>query len=233
MKKNLIIILALVLMLGLAACGGSDGSDGDTGSKDSEYIPLEIIDSGYDITGEKGDYYLHYSIIIKNSNKDVGVESPSYRVTAYAKDDTVLGTYDHTLNSIYPGSELGYASQGPSLSEKPDRVEFEMMEPDDYSWKSGEDFEYPNFKPLVAEKTKIKEEFYGSMYSLTGQLLNENDYDIDSVAVSVLYKDDKGNLKGGDTTFVDGVKAGTKTPFETLGYYFDYKDYVIYTEPWY
>lgn len=231
MKKSRIILsmlLCLILTTSLVACGEDSGDD-DAGSKGKSGKYLKITDSGYDISGEKGDYYLHYSVIIKNTNKDAGVELPGIRVTAYDKDGEVMETADESMNSIYPGMELGFASQAFGLTEKPFKVDFEILEPED--WISGDDFKHANFKQLKVEKAEVKDNGYGT-FSITGQLTNENDYDLGSVAVSVLYKDKDGNLKGGETEYVNNIKAGATVPFETLGYDFDYDDYIVYTQPW-
>ena len=67
----------------------------------------------------------------------------------------------------------------------------------------------------------------------TGEITNENDYEVSSSIVAIVYRDANGKLLGGECTFVDGLKAGGKTPFEIDAKDFsESKTYEVYANNW-
>ncbi len=72
--------------------------------------------------------------------------------------------------------------------------------------------DHPEFIPLTVENTSVIKDDY--FCKLTGEIKNDNDYDIDSAHLCVVFRDADGNVVGVDSTYVDHVTAGTTTPFE-------------------
>jgi hypothetical protein len=69
-----------------------------------------------------------------------------------------------------------------------------------------------------------------------GEVVNPNDFDIESVAVVVLFRDENGELLAGETTYTSKAAADSKTPFEL--FLWGDEDYItdnfeVYAYPWY
>ena len=223
MKKNLLLVLLSVFFcFMLVGCGGGTDS-----SSSGEIMPLEIVDSGYSYE----DGYIYYSIKIENPNSEVVAEYPSFRIVARDADGNVLGTEEQTLSEIYPGSTAGFAFLGPETSSEPDTVEFELIESDDL-WIAESDAVYPGFIELSTVNVNATQDELGGM-SYSGEIVNTNEFDIDSAAVCILFKDADGKMIGGDSTFVDYIKANGNTAF-TLDVFGDYytSDYEIFVMTW-
>lgn len=231
MKKYLVIMLVIVMALSLGACGGG-GSDGD--SDDSalkKNLPHEIVESGYTVEKNSNEWDVNYGIIIKNPNKDKKLAYPEFRITARDKDGEVLSTDDQSLGEIAPKTTVAYAGIGLSLSEKPDSVEFEIIEPDEYSYENI-DPDAPKYVTLTTDGVKVKkDEYFGSL--VTGEVVNDNDETYDTVDVVIIFRDKDGKIVCGDTSTADNVKAKSKTPFEIDVYSESATDkYEIYAYPW-
>ena len=219
MKNKIIgIVLCLAVLLSFAACGGNKSNTGkaDSGTseatqakvEESEKKEIEIKEYGYSI--QQG--YLYASVIVHNPNKDTAIELPSFRMTATGKDGSILGTEDQTLSIIYPEQDFAYAFQAFEVKGEVAKFTVDPIPAEDYKFKSVTELEHPSFKPLKTENVKWVDDDYFPKF--TGEISNENDYAISSAIVTVLYRDADGKLAGGDSTFIDGVTAGAKTPFE-------------------
>lgn len=225
MKKIFAIILSVVMCFGLAACSGG----GSTEQASSEPKELKLVDSGYSYI----DNYLYYAFIIENPNEDIVVQFPTVRITARNSEGEVLGTTDQTLSDIHSNQRVEHAFLGFELTEAPSNVDFEILPSEDYNLISEESSEYPNMKKMTTTGvTETVDEF--GYPSFSGEIVNENDYDFSSVAISVLFRDSEGKLIGGDTTYVDNVSANGNTPFtlDVITYRFEYSSYDIFVNPW-
>jgi len=195
-----------------------------------DLLPLELVDSGYAVKDGHNTYYIQYAIIVKNPNTERAVEFPKVRLTARDTDGAILGTDDIVGSSILPGSTWYSAFQGPSVDSKPATVDFEIVQPDDSDWVSPDRIDNAG-EPLTVENPTKRED------KIVGEISNPNDFDISSVAVVVLFRDDSGKLLAGETTYTDKVSAGGKIPFELSlwgaddGYITD--NFEVYAYPWY
>ena len=174
-------------------------------------------------------YYIQYAIAVKNPNTERAVMFPTVRLTARDAEGAVLGTDEIVGSSILPGGTWYSAFQGPSVDSKPAAVDFEIVQPDDSDWVSPESIENAG-KPLTVENPIKRTD------KIAGEVSNPNDFDIDSVAVVVFFRDESGKLLAGETTYTDKVSAGGKIPFEIPlwgdeGYITD--NFEVYTYPWY
>lgn len=215
--------------LTLARQKSSDASGSSKGepAKNGEIKPLEIVESAYFLLDGHDEYYIQYAFVIKNPNTDKAVYLPKVRLTARDASGNVLGTRDIVGLSVLPESSWISAFQGPSVESEPATVEFEVIAPDDYHWKSPESIKYFG-KPLSVENlSKGKKK-------ITGEVSNPNDFDIGSVAVIILYRDENGMLIAGDTEYTDKVTSGGKVPFEISISYRDYvtDNFEVYAYPW-
>lgn len=213
MKKKLISILAAcMLAVTLTACGGTEESK----------APLEVQQSGYMVE----DGFLYYGVKIHNPNEDYAVEFPTLRITAKDAEGNVINTEDQVFGYIAAGDTIGYGFLGMEVSAQPSSVDFEMVtNTEDYV--DGSLYDKPQLKATDYKMTK--DEFGGS--TIAGNIVNDG-ADMDTVAVTVLFKDAEGNIAWGESTFVDHVKTGT-TPF-SLDIYSGKTtdDYEIWVTPW-
>lgn len=223
MKKKLVSILAVcMLVVTLAACGSDGESDGLKFDGSTAKAPLEVQESGYTVE----DGYLYYGVKIHNPNEKYAVEFPTLRITAKDADGNVINTEDQVFGYIAAGDTIGYGFLGMEVPSKPATVDFEMVTgQDDYV--DGSLYDVPQLEAVDYKMTK--DEFGGS--TIAGSIVNDG-ADMDSVAVTVIFKDTQGNIAWGDSTFVDHVKTGT-TPF-SLDIYSQNTtdDYEIWVMPW-
>lgn len=194
-----------------------------------DLLPLELVDSGYAVKDGHDTYYIQYAVIVKNPNSERAVEFPSVRLTARDANGTILGTEDIVGSSILPGSIWYSAFQGPSVDSKPSTVDFEIIQPDDSDWVSPDRIDNAGEPLTVENPTKRKDK-------IVGEVSNPNDFDISSVAVVVLFRDDSGKLLAGETTYTDKVSAGGKIPFELSLWGADdmyiTDNFEVYAYPW-
>lgn len=236
-KKLLTIILCLAVVLSFAACGSKKGNSGDVNAstegasqaavEETKVKDIEIKDYGYSI--DNG--YLFASVIVHNPNTDTAIELPSFRMTATGKDGSIIGTEDQTLSIVYPGQDFVYAGQAFEAKGEIAKFTVEPITTQDYNFKAVSELDHPAFKQLKVDNVKKVDDEYFPKY--TGEITNENDYEISSSIVTIVYRDAKGKLLGGESTFVDGLKAGGKTPFELDARDFaEGKTYEVYANNW-
>lgn len=243
MRRFLIVVLSLALALIPAACNNNSNAPlqnnatpeapSQTGESNTaaanELLPLELADSGYAVKDGFDTYYIQYAIAVKNPNTERAVMFPTVRLTARDAGGAVLGTDEIVGPSILPGGTWYSAFQGPSVDSKPAAVDFEIVQPDDSDWVSPESIENAG-KPLTVENPIKRTD------KIAGEVSNPNDFDIDSVAVVVFFRDESGKLLAGETTYTDKVSAGGKIPFE-IPLWGD-EEYItdnfeVYAYPWY
>lgn len=201
----------------------ASSNDTQNNQKKSELLPVEVKEFGYSMNGE----YLYYSIKLYNPNNEKAIELPQFRVTARNDAGEILATEEQTLSVIYPEQEFVYASQAFDVDEAPAKVDVEVLEPNDYNIKNVSVLDHPNYVPLKAVNTAMRAD------RLVGEIQNDNDYDLDSAIVTVIFRDENGKLIGGESTFVDSVKANSTTPFDMFLYQdFITTNYEVYANIW-
>lgn len=225
MKKFISILLPFSMFAVLTACGESAKNSGSNKSK--EKLPFEISSFSY----TKNDDYLYYAVCLHNPNEDYFIEFPSFRITAKNADGEILGSEKMTLRGIFPNMDSWHGGQIFSITEEPATVDIEVIEPKDEKYLEATEIEYKDFKPLSVKNTTIRDNDYN--YKFVGEVQNDNDYEIDNVVVTVVFKDESDNIIAGDITFVDNVKKVSSTAFEKSLYIdFATDNYDVYAEIW-
>lgn len=219
MKKVIVFLLTLVLAFSMVACGGG-GDSGDSRNVETEgndisaeskpnYKQIEAVKKEYCIVdGYDGGYDVNYLITAKNPNADVIAGSQNISVTARDKNGDVLGTDDAYLPYIYPGQENTQASSLTDLDEKPAEVEIELAEVDDNEWFKISEFEHEDYTPLTTSGVKIRSD------KIVGDVVNPNDYEIESSSVIIAFRDKKGKLVDFDYTYAEKIPANGKSAFD-------------------
>lgn len=179
-----------------------DSAFSSVNSSTTDVLPIEIKDAQW-IVDEYG--YLDYCVTLFNPNTDIAVEYPSFRITARDASGVLLGTYDQTGSIVYPQQEMTYGSQAFSVEESPTTVDIEMLDVEDYNLKK---VDPSTHNPMEAVNVAIRSD------KIVGEISNTSDDEYDMAAVTALMKNDNGDLVGILSTFVDGIKPNSTTPFE-------------------
>lgn len=196
---------------------------GNSGNK--EYGVISSADDSVEVTIQGNDYldvkefgwfisgdYLESIITITNKDSENAIEFPTYRITAYDESDKVLGTAEQVLSVIYPKQDFSSYSLCFELTEKPSRIAVSVFTPDDYNIVSPTMLEHSGHKQMVGKNISISGE------SVTGEIYNPNDYDVDSALVTIIFRNDKDEIILGALTFVDQIAAGGSVPFDVAVY---------------
>jgi len=230
-RKILSIIMILSLMLSLAACGGEktnseltqNQSETSNETSNSKMLPIEVKEFGYSMQDE----YVYYSVILHNPNEDKAIELPSFRITARDESGSPLATEEQTLSIIYPKQDFVHAFQAFDVDEMPATVDIEVLEPDDYNIKNVSMLDNSEYSPLNVVNATFRTD------SIVGEIQNNNNYDIDSGVVTVIFRDSNGKLIGGTSTYVDSIKANSTTPFDiTIYESFATDNFEVYANIW-
>ncbi len=248
MKRTIAILLALMMVVCLTACGGSTSTDSSNTpaatqnteapktaapkteapkEEEKSVLPIEIKEFGYSMSGD----YLYYSIHLYNPNDSYIVKLPSFRITARDASGVPLGTEEQTLMEIYPLHDSWHAFMGFSVEEEPATVDVEILPSKDYNIKKVSSAEHKEFKPLEVINSAIRDGSIGK--KLVGEVKNDNDYEIKRAVVTIVFRDENGALIGGDSCFVEDVPAGGTAAFEKSLYIkFMTDNYEIYADNW-
>jgi len=195
--------------------------DNPDNSGDKEYGVIGGADSSVEVTVQGNDYldvkefgwfisgeYLECIITITNKNSEYAIEYPTYRITAYDESGKILGTEEQVLSLIYPKQDFTSYSLCFELSKKPAKIAVSLLKPDDYNITSASMLDYPSHKQMVGKNISVNKD------SVTGEIYNPNDYDVDSAMVVIVFRDDTGTIVFGWNEFVDQIPAGGSVPFE-------------------
>lgn len=261
MKKVISILFCSLFVLGLVGCSNNLGSSSANtlsssalaspeSTKETAFVsedspvstvspnsnitdnihPLEIRESGYFLVKYTSQFFIQYAIVITNPNEDIAINHPEFRITARDSDNSILATEEGMLLSIGPGETLHYAFLGPSVDIEPSEVNFEIIPSTENNWVLPNTLEYSDCLPLELENLR-----QGSS-NITGEINNKNDIAFPNAIVTVIFKDEDGQLVGGDSTFVSSVSAKAKTPFEvTISYRSQdmmTPNYEVFVYPW-
>ena len=239
MKKRILASTFFCLVvLSLTACNSnipndttqSDATTDDTNNvltstdTNSEFTPLDIAESGYTMI-EGG--FLYCSVKVHNPNTDLAVLYPTVRITARDSSGTLLGTQDQILSTIYPQQDFWYSGQLLQVDEAPSSVEFTIVQPDDYNIVSTATLEQSTFTPLLVESVAMHSE------RLVGEVVNKNDFDLDMIVVAAVFRNEDGDIIGGESTFVDKLPSSGSVPFDMpIHSEFANCNYEVYANGW-
>lgn len=237
-KRMLTSIFSCLVALSLTACNSNTSNDTeypDTSANDagnisvsedtnSKFIPLDIAESGYTMI-EGG--FLYCSVKVHNPNTDLAILYPTVRITARDAGGALLGTQDQTLSTIYPQQDFWYSGQLLQVDEAPSSVEFTIVQPDDYNIVSASTLEQSTFTPLLVESVAMHSE------RLVGEVVNKNDFDLDMIVVAAVFRNEDGDIIGGESTFVDKLPSSGSVPFDMpIHSEFAKCNYEVYANSW-
>ena len=171
--------------------------------------------------------FLYCSVKVHNPNTDLAVLYPTVRITARDSSGTLLGTQDQILSTLYPQQDFWYSGQLLQVDTAPSSVEFTIVQPDDYSIVSASTLEHPAFTPLLVVNTAMRSD------RLVGEVINKNDFDLDMIVVAAVFRNEDGDIIGGESTFVDKLPSSGSVPFDMpIHSEFANCNYEVYANGW-
>ena len=205
--------------LGISDSDGGVQLDDDNGSNtvparatasdiERAYQSLKISESGWHVDSNG---YVDYALTIQNTSEDLIVEYPEVIITGRAADGSVVFSKSQVMGVVYPGYDLTFACMtGDGTA--PATVEFALGKPQDYqvSVGTGHPTEYK-----VLDQTARKGG--AGKLAVSGEIEKtvEGDEWLDSQSVwlSVILRDDQGQIVYGWNGFVDSPGLGEQMPF--------------------
>lgn len=176
-----------------------------TSAETDDSNPLVITQSDYYI--ENG--YLNYMVYLQNTSNSLAVTNPCIRITARDSGGKVLGTTDQGIFVVYPNQEVAFGTLGFEVSDEPATVDFDIV---DYETRAASSLSWKNYIPVKVCDYSINDS------SIVGELNNENAYDIESVWLTLVFRDSSGRMTRIEHTFADKVSANVRTPFNCYAF---------------
>ena len=202
-----------------------DSAEGASSST-SELLDPEILESGYYID-EYG--YVYYAVCWQNPNEGYAIEYPELTITGRDANGAVTFVDSEYMDYILPGEVQYFAGLGGGESSTVS-VEFSVAQVDDYSFiettETAEDW-------YTISNTNVIDDGYGDVV-FTGEITTDVELeDVTEAWVSVILRDEDGNIMYGSHTIVDLAAEGESAAFEIDTYdLYDYATYEIYAIPW-
>ena len=189
---------------------GSNAVSAEATASDIEraYQSLKISESGWHVDSNG---YVDYALTIQNTSKDLIVEYPEVIITGRAADGSVVFSKSQVMGVVYPGFDLTFACMtGDGTA--PATVEFALSKPQDYqvSVGTGRPTEYKVHDLSVRKGGSGKLAVSGEVEKTV-----EGDewLDFQSVWLSVILRDDQGQIVYGWNGFVESPGLGEQMPF--------------------
>ena len=238
MKRIMAMMFAAALLLTvLCACGNTTTTVKEdveedsatnvisTNKKDSEKEEedqgeLEIVESGYTVMAPNsiGDIYLTYAVTIKNNNKKMAVDFPVISVTGRSESGSILFSEEQTLGTILPGDTVSWANDIIDCKgETPASVDIKVEGGDFVKPAQSINNTVPSSDFTIENLSEVPGDFD---YAVTGEITNNSDTDYDSVAVTVILKN-QGKVVGGFTGYADNLSAGKQSAFDISSFMSD------------
>lgn len=211
-------------VLGISDSDGGEQLDDDNGSNavskeatasdiERAYQSLKISESGWHVDSNG---YVDYALTIQNTSEDLIVEYPEVIITGRAADGSVVFSKSQVMGVVYPGYDLTFACMtGDGTA--PATVEFALGKPQDYqvSVGTGHPTEYK------VHDLSVRKDGAGKL-TVSGEVEKtvEGDEWLDSQSVwlSVILRDDQGQIVYGWNGFVESPGLGEQMPFSIAVY---------------
>ena len=171
------------------------------GAIPDDAVDLNLSDSGHVID----ETLVAYGLTIGNENESYAVENSRYTVTAYANDGSVIFAETRYLDLIPPGG----STVGGGFGYRENAEEIDFL---DYQIRAGEFIESGPIPPIGTEnETYLADEF---LPTVTGQVVNPFDWDLEALRVWAVLRDEDGNYTGGGFSYVPFVPANSRAAVE-------------------
>lgn len=179
--------------------------------ENAEASQLFIAESGWDVDGSG---YISYGFALRNASDANSVSFPEIRITGRDARGAVVFSDVQVLSGVNAGQTVycgGIAGNGTP----PDSVEFVVEEPDDLNISNKEIY---SAVLSVSGVSEVSNGFGGSNF--VGEVRLEGgeypELGMSDVAVTVILRDDEGNIVYGATDYTSRPALGESVPFEVL-----------------
>lgn len=160
--------------------------------------------------------YISYVIALKNESEDMAVEYPAFNIVGRDSEGKVVSSEEQVLSWIDPGETMYFSSIAGTGAVTPHSVDFLPIAPDGYQIhqaRSGSAV----FR--VTDVSATTDTFGGTVF--VGEAIwedGERSEDATSdILVTVVLRDEAGEMVGGTTTIVSCPERGVPVAFQTLG----------------
>jgi hypothetical protein len=189
--------ILLGIGLSILACGSTSAQE------------TTIIESAYSVAPSRGQgYKVNVAIVASNPYDDKFASYPEVRVTLRAANGSIITTQEINSAGIPPKSKIAFC-KGIYADEMPARVDIRPLsagyEPTIFrAWE---------FLPFTLLSISAKPDQMGRL-RITGEI--KNPYRGETGAwITFLFRDSKGKLLGGHTTYESTIPPGEPSAFET------------------
>lgn len=152
------------------------------------------------------DCYIHYGVMLKNSNSDLIARDVVLSITAFDEAGNVLSEDTDTVSFIGPNSTIGFAGECGN-GEKPTNVE--ICVENVTAWQDATGYTEPL---LVASIEETDKGYY--RYEFNGGVTNNTGSYVSTAPISVLLEDDQGNIVAGYAGSTKRIKAGRTKDYQ-------------------
>lgn len=165
-------------------------------------------------TYEKGsdeNYNVYYTCCIYNPSK-TDILNVSYKITALGENNKILGKSYFGFKYIPPDTDFWDSNYSFSTYEEPVEIKVEF---DSASFKNYSSSKFYNTTPLTIIDKKIIEDTIG-IPRLVFDLRNDNDLEMSTVKMSIIYRDEKGRVlqgSSGDSNYIQGIEPNSTQQF--------------------
>ena len=245
MKKVVALAAAGVLAFTLAGCSSgaeesanvisqnaatntapSASTQTEQASQKEEIKDLIIAESGWS-AGSSG--YVHYGIRIQNPNQGHAAQYPVINITQKDAEGNVIASDKQTLFFILPGTEVAWGGQAGNGT-APATVEFSVTVNDSNGWLEVPDGFEP-YNPMEAVSVTETTTSIGTS-NFAGEVKN-NMPDQSNAQISVLLRNDAGEIVGGFGGFASNIPSGGTMAYEVSGYQaIPHTSISAYAMPW-
>lgn len=225
-----------IAVLTLAGCSSDNESSENSNQSDQMVNEVEdtspsdlvITESGWS-SDENG--YTYYGLGIQNPNDGFEAQYPKITISGKDADGNILFAENQTLFIIFPNETVYFGFQAGN-GVAPSSVEFSIT---DCQWVDSEGLPENLFN--ISETTET-DSGYG-IVSFAGNITCNADVDTDKApqfgqtAVTVILRNDSGQIIYGMSTFIDTPVKDVATPFEISAYSVpEHSSYEIYAQLW-
>lgn len=210
---------------------GSASAEAGQGANESGDAMFEVVESGWTISSQESGNYVHYALALRSLNDEEAVRYPKVRITGRDENGDLLFSDEQTLNVLYPGQTVYFASLAGG-NVVPDTVEFTPCASEDYNVTP---FEGKASRFTVEGVSAVPDGLSGVNFvgEVKTAIAPESSVVMSGLAVTVVLRDENGDIISGATSFVDLPAQGESVPFEVN--YYDPPEYATveaYAQVW-
>ena len=164
----------------------------------------------FEYTEKNGQYT--YALIAHNNLSDMAIFHPEFQINMRDEKGDLIRTSTLDLAWAYPNQDIVIAGGHGTSSQSPNNFDIEFITPiTNKRIKTVANLEHEQFIPFEVLSSRINLDKYHS--DIVAELYNPNDYNIKTIYLEIIFRDENGKLIGGEWSFLNNVSAHGKIPF--------------------